>query len=175
MQFRLRFPAAHLGHWSSEYGYRVPDDRPKEIGLRARQRGYLTSAELGELAHWKSPRSAGRCARNSPAFVREVTRAALASREPRFKVEVLRLLDGVDWPTASTLLHFADAGRWPILDFRALWSLRAQVEPSQYCFELWDAYTSYMRKLSDRSGLDMRAVDRALWAYSKEYQKSRAG
>lgn len=29
----------------------------------------------------------------------------------------VRLLDEVDWPTASTILHFAGAREYPILDF----------------------------------------------------------
>ncbi len=36
---------------------------------------------------------------------------------------VLRFLDGVEWPTASTILHFCGARPYPILDYRALWSL----------------------------------------------------
>lgn len=75
------------------------------------------------IAEWKTARSRSHCRKNDDGYVKEVTRAALSSNNERFKIEVLRLLDGVEWPTASVILHFCDRGRYPILDVRALWSL----------------------------------------------------
>lgn len=79
------------------------------------------------------------------------------------------LLDGVSWPVASVLLHFGSCDRYPILDFRALWSLRIKV-PKQYDFGFWWAYTLYCRSLADEHNVSMRTLDRALWQYSKEKQ-----
>jgi hypothetical protein len=98
-----------------------------------------------------------------------VTRQALTSKEPRFKIEVLRLLDGVDWATASVVLHFCDRERWPILDVRAFWSL-GQAVPPYITYPVWDAYTACTRALADRHGVSMRTLDRALWGYSKAHQ-----
>jgi hypothetical protein len=88
-----------------------------------------------------------------------VTRTALATPDDRLRIEVLRLLRGVDWPTASVILHFAHTDRYPILDFRALWSLGAD-DPPAYGYELWAAYTMACRRLADQCRVSMRTLDR---------------
>ena len=82
-------------------------------------------------------------------------------------MELLRLLHGVDWPTASTILHFCDRRAYPILDYRALWSL-GYARPPHYTMPFWLGYVGYVRDLVRRSGQPMRTVDRALWQYSRE-------
>jgi len=106
---------------------------------------------------------------NDEDFVRAVTEASLRSKNEEFKIRVLGVLRGVAWPTASVLLHWCDRGQYPILDYRALWSLSLEV-PSQYDFPFWSRYCSYVRELAARTGLSMRVLDRALWQYSKEKQ-----
>lgn len=78
----------------------------------------------------------------------------------------------MDWPTASVVLHFCDGGAWPILDFRALWSLR-QPDGVRYDFAYWARYADATRALAAEAGVTMRALDRALWAYSKAKQRAR--
>ena len=92
--------------------------------------------QLRVLARWKTPRSAPRIARNEPELVREATRAALSTRSERLRIEVLMLLEGVSWPTASVILHFAHEEPYPILDTRALWSVGLRAAPP-YRFEVW--------------------------------------
>jgi hypothetical protein len=82
---------------------------------------------------------------------------------------VLRSLAGVEWPTASVILHFCDRRPYPILDYRALWSLGYR-KPPAYTFAFWMAYTRFTRELSQATGHSMRTVDKALWQYSKEHQ-----
>jgi hypothetical protein len=101
--------------------------------------------------------------------VRDATALALQSSDDRVKIGVLRLLNGVDWPTASVILHFCDVLPFPILDYRALWSPGYEAPPP-YTFDFWQAYTAYTRELARSAGLSMREVDRALWQYSKENQ-----
>lgn len=169
--FKLRFPAKDIPYWADRYDYRQSDVDPAHIGRDAQRAGVLSRDQFLALARWKSPRTQPRCARNSPAFIAEVTSAALRSTDPRFKAEVLTLLDGVDWATASVILHFCDRDRWPIIDYRAFWSLGQKSPAGRYCFALWDEYCRYTRQLADRIQLDMRTVDRALWAYSKVKQR----
>ena len=83
---------------------------------------------------------------------------------------MLTLLDGVRWPTASVVLHFFHKDRYPIVDFRAPWSMSMDV-PNQYSFDFWWKYAGYCRVMADRAHLDMRQLDQALWQYSKENQK----
>lgn len=104
--------------------------------------------------------------------MRVLTGAALATRDDALKMDLLRLLDGVDWPTASTLLHFCDRRPFPILDYRALWSL-GFVRPPRYTMAFWLGYVAFLRELCRVSRQPMRVVDRALWQYSKARQRQR--
>jgi hypothetical protein len=79
----------------------------------------------------------------------------------------LRALRGVDWPTASVLLHLAYPERWPILDERALHALGVRV-PSAYSFRLWMEYVEAYRQLIEEADVDGRTFDRALWQWSKD-------
>jgi hypothetical protein len=86
---------------------------------------------------------------------------------------VLTLLQGVEWPTASVLLHFGHRDLYPILDYRALWSLQVEPPKAGYDFEFWREYTKSCRELARQAELDMRTLDRALWQYSRENQGTR--
>ena len=149
----------------------MDDDVPTAIGAVARKRGYLDRYEFLEIARWKSPRTQPRCAENGEAFVEEVTRIAFSTPNEQVAIQVLTILRGVSWPTASVVLHFCSPRPYPILDFRALWSLSVPVSDAEYDFALWSAYVKATRTLADKHGLDMRTLDRALWAYSKVNQR----
>ena len=170
--FKLKVPAKAIQLWAERYGEHYDDREVEAIGKAARVAGYLTGDQFRRIAKWKTPRSQPQCLQNSEAYVRQVTRSALDATEPRFKIEVLRLLDGVDWPTASVMLHFCDAERWPIIDYRAFWSLGQPTPAGSYSFALWDEYTTFARRLADELEVNMRTLDRALWAYSKANQRS---
>ncbi len=91
--------------------------------------------------------------------------------EERAKIEVLTLLDGVLWPSASVILHLFYEKLYPILDFRALYSVGLEV-PKQYSFSFWWPYVQFCREVAQRNSVNMRILDRALWKYSKENQKA---
>jgi len=167
--FRLRFPLSEVSHWAKSYSYPGEDKIADELSPRARARGYLTRAEFLALCRWKTPRSQPRCAMNTSAQVREATQIALATEDERAKMYILRSLAGVQWPTASVILHFCDKRPYPILDYRALWSL-GFAKPPAYTFEVWWAYTGFVRQLAHSTGHDMRTIDRALWQFSKTRQ-----
>ncbi len=170
MRFKLRFLPHRIGDWADKYGQDMDDAVPYRVGAAAKQRGYVEYQEFLEVARWKSPRTQPLCASNSPEYVREVTATALASSSERLAIEVLTLLRGVSWPTASVFLHFCSPRPYPILDFRALWSLSCDADPADYDFPLWQAYVEHTRALAKVAGVSMRDLDRALWAYSKRHQ-----
>ena len=168
--FRLRFPENQIPHWAARYEYAVEAELLAGPVASARARGFVLKPEFLQIARWKSPRSSSRCAKNEPGFVEELTRLALApATSPRLRIECLTLLSGVNWPTASVILHFCHREVYPILDFRALWSLKCAV-PSTYGYQFWADYVAFARGLCDKVGHDIRTVDRALWQYSKERQ-----
>jgi hypothetical protein len=169
--FKLRFPHSRIHRWAQSYSY-ADETEIVAWSARARTRGYLTRPEFLELCRWKTPRSQQLCAMNTPTRVREATHIALATNDERAKMYVLRTLTGVGWPTASVILHFCDKRPYPILDYRALWSLGFACAPV-YTFEFWSSYTNFIRRLARSAGHDMRTVDRALWAFSKARQGRR--
>jgi hypothetical protein len=167
--FDLRFPEADIEKWAGRYEYPKEYETETVIAPPAKARGYLKYDEFIAICHWKTPRSAPRCASNAPELVEEVTRTALAARHENLKLGALMVLAGVQWPTASVILHFCDRGKYPILDYRALWSLGYK-KPPTYTFPFWAAYCVFTRELANRVGVSMRVLDRALWQYSKEKQ-----
>ena len=157
--------------------YACPREETELLDLRGAvaAAGRLTIEQLRLLARWKSPRSAGRIGYNADSFVQEITAFALKVTDERARIEALTLLNGVLWPTASVILHIFHADRYPILDYRALYSVSTDV-PTQYSFEFWWKYVVFCRTVAEEAKVSMRVLDRALWQYSKinQLKKSEA-
>ena len=166
---KLRFPESDMPYWAGRYAYTGKEAKLEGLRNTVRMAGHLTKPQLQLLATWKSPRSAPHIGGNSPRYVREVTSFALSAQDERARIEALTVLDGVHWPTATVVLHFFHADRYPILDFRALWSVRREV-PAQYTFNVWQPYVEFCRLLARRNSVSMRELDKALWQFSKEKQ-----
>jgi hypothetical protein len=167
--FTLRFPKSKLEHWAARYPA-AEDDAILALAAPARKRGYLTKREFIALGDWKTPRSRPHRLKNSEELIREATRTAFAAKSEELKIGILRLLEGVEWPTASVILHLCDRGDYPILDWRAYWSAGMSKPLPPYTFERWMGYTLFTRGLARSTGCSMREVDRALWQYSKEHE-----
>ena len=169
---RLRIPQNQIEDYAAKYSY--PKEETEMIGMRetVETAGHLTKTQLQLLAKWKSPRSAGRIENNTEGYIREITSFALSTSDERARIEALTLLDGVLWPTASVVLHLFHDQKYPILDYRALWSVSTEV-PTQYSFQLWGEYVHFCRTVATKSGVSMRVLDRALWQYSKLHQPKR--
>lgn len=171
--YKLRFSKSQLAKYILKYNvnHKEKDAALCSLITGIQSRGYMTKDELRVVADWKSPRSKPHIEKNSEDFIGAISSFALSSADERARISALTLLDGVQWPTASVLLHFFHQGSYPILDFRALWSLSME-EPSQYNFTFWWSYTKFCRSLAKEANLDMRSLDQALWQYSKDHQRS---
>lgn len=169
-QFKIQFTKQQLNRLAKSYDY--PNDKviEKTIGPRAKKRGFFLKEEFQELCKWKTPRSKSRVKKNPPTLIEETTRIALSTSSEELRIGVLTLLRGVSYPTASVVLHFAHRSRYPILDYRALWSVGIDPIPADYTFDFWWEYTKYCRKAAREWKCSMRTLDRALWQYSKENQ-----
>jgi hypothetical protein len=168
----LKIQPKEIKSISLRYQYTTNENELIELKSEILKRRYLTKNELHQVAYWKSPRSSGHVKNNSEGFVNEITRFAFTTPDERARIESLTLLDGVSWPSASVILHLFHNDQYPILDFRALWSVSIDV-PLQYNFDFWGRYVEYCRKISRDLKIDMRSLDRALWQYSKENQKNK--
>lgn len=109
------------------------------------------------------------CHLEKPSLEIKTISFAKERREKR-RIEFLTLLEGVKYSVASILLHFAFPDEYPILDFRAVWSLGME-KPSSYSYDFWCNFVQVMRRASENYGVSIRDLDKALWAYSKENQK----
>jgi len=172
--FTLRFDRNKIHYWATQYDY--PGDAEVEKEARKnKKRGYLTRDEFLKLCKWKTPRSGPLCLRNPDEFIRETTRIALSSNREEIRIGVLMVLNGVSWPTASVILHFWHKDPYPILDFRALWSIGLDELPNSYTFDFWWEYTGFCRRLAEESNVSMRILDRALWQFSAKNQQKEIG
>ena len=147
---KLRCRTSQLKKWAQRYEYVSDEGELSDLKADIDARGYLTKADLRTITRWKSPRSAGHMEKNSDDYIREISRVAFTAEFERIRIEVLTLLDGVRWPTASVVLHFFHRAPYPIVDFRALWSVSMDV-PKQYSFEFWWQYVEYCRSVASRS------------------------
>lgn len=155
--------------WAARFGDDGNGQDLARIRLRVLTHGHLARTDFLKICAWKSARTQRRCRANSAHRIETLTRAAFATSDEALKMNLLRLLDGVQWPTASTILHLCDSCPYPILDTRAVWSL-GFAKPPSYTMEFWLAYVAFTRDLALRLDLPIRTVDKALWQYSKERQ-----
>ena len=171
MNYTLKFDLNQIPDYAHQYLQKEKDNDAAVLSYKDEicKRGYLTKADLQRVAYWKSPRSAGHVCNNADDYVKKVSHIVFHTENERLRIESLTLLDGVSWPTASAIMHLYHADHYPILDFRALWSL-SLAPPSQYNFCFWWHYTEICRSLAQKGNTDMRTLDRALWQYSKEQQ-----
>jgi hypothetical protein len=178
MEYVPRFDCGRIVELADRYTS-CQNDRDRKIesyieevvGPTVKQSGYYTKAHFLELCHWKTPRTQWRCVANDEEFVQEVTALALKTKIERLRIELLTLLDGVGWPTASVLLHFGHTEPYPILDFRALWSFRIAEPQGEYKFSFWWDYIKSCRRVAKKCGVEMRTLDRALWQFSADHQR----
>ena len=168
--FSLQFNKSSLQELAKKYPVEYDTEMERIIAPGARKRGYFLKTEFVKLCRWKTPRSKPLVERNPDDYIESVTHTALSTPSERLRVEVLTLLDGVSWPTASVVLHFCHAEPYPILDVRTLWSLGVDGNTVQYDFDFWYEYTQFCRNLARDVGVTMRKLDRALWQFSKENQ-----
>ncbi|HTD43435.1 MAG TPA: hypothetical protein VK687_04605 [Bryobacteraceae bacterium] len=172
-KLELRFAPDLIDHWESRYTLRQGDDSEiKEAVDRSLSAGYCNKPDFVAICRWKSHRIISHCQKNPEDFVQTVTKAALSSTNERFRIYAPTLLQGVGWRVSSVLLHFASPAPYPIIDFRALWSLGYNItENDDYDFSFWWSYADFCRKAAIKYGVSMRKLDRALWQYSDENQK----
>jgi hypothetical protein len=168
-EFVLQFPVEHVSDFASRYEY-ATDEEVLAIGKAARERGYYLFDEFVNVCRWKTTRSSTYVARNRQDEVETATRVALSDgSSERQRIKALRSLHGVEWPTASVLLHLAYPERYPgILDQRTLQALGI-FPPPGYSFSFWDAYRRACIQLAEEADVDGRTFDRGLWQSSKEH------
>jgi hypothetical protein len=138
----------------------------------ARQQGFLTKSLFVRLARWKSVRQTPNYESNDEAAVRAATaRAFKAKDDARTALSALMQLRGVALRTASAILHWMHPDLYPILDFRVVGAL-GKPEPSSYeDIDFYLTIAQEVKALAQHHALDLRTIDRALWAWQKSQSR----
>ena len=170
--FTLRFNLNKVKYWASRYDLKAIELESELIKgpvKKIRQAGFLNKEQLRNIGIWKgTPRIEHHLVRNTEQDIEEITKIALSTESEYVRIGVLTLLHGIGLPVASAILHLCHKDKYPILDFRALWSLG--IKETTLKIQDWDDYTTASRDIAKKAGVDMRTLDRALWQYSKENQ-----
>ena len=171
MQINKKNIIKYFGKYNKRYENTRGEAVEKEIKRVLKKRRYLNKNDFIKICLWKSkrPKRHYEGEENDNLTVKEVTRFSFATKSDKARIESLMILKGVSWPVASTILHFAFPNKYPILDFRVLWSLGGRV-PQTYSFGFWRRYCNRICSISKRLNLPIRTIDKALWEYSKENQ-----
>ena len=133
---------------------------------------YLDKQKFVRIGLWKSKRPKKKYESNNETLIKEITKFSFNTLNEEARIKSIMILNGVSYPVASTILHFAFPNKYPIMDFRALWSLGWD-QPKSYNFDFWQKYCEKIRQISKDVSEDIRTVDKALWQYSKENQKNK--
>ena len=173
---KLLFPKSDIQYLADRYDeYWKNQNNPSRVDKsiikripKVQQQCYLSKCDLKTVVDWKSPRVRPHIIKNENDYIKDITSFSFSATNERAKIEVLTCLDGVSYRMASVILHFFHKDQYPILDFRALWSIG--IRKGNYSFSLWWNYVLFCRDAAKQNKIDMRTLDKALWQYSQENQ-----
>lgn len=171
---KLNLTKKNIEEYANRYDYQYAKNNEEEAELEVKKwlekNRYLNKDNFIKLCLWKSRRPKKQYEKNSEEMIKEITRFSLSAKSEEVKIKILMCLQGVSFPVASTILHFAYPNKYTIMDFRAIWSLEWK-QPKNYTFEFWEKYYKEIWNIAKKFNVSVRTVDKALWQYSKENQK----
>ena len=161
---------------------RDEDPGTRELIRRLRhvkRTGEFSRAEFLEMCRWKSPRAMPHYTKNRAARIRQVSRAALATRSERRRIELLTSLRGVSMPVGSAILTLIDPRGYGVLDIR-VWQLLFALgvvawKPGGRGFTArdWLHYLTRLRQHARRLRVSVRAVEYTLFRCHRRLQTGR--
>jgi hypothetical protein len=161
------FVAQNLQRYADTQG--VLPERLDEFGETYREQGYLTRAQLYDVAYESSTRSAYHVETNPEDRCREVTANVLAVDGDFSKVQLLTGLSGFKAPTASCVLAALDPDRHAVVDTRVWASLErtGHLEGRKESFDAADyvAMIEPIREIAAKTGYTCADVGYALFAH----------
>jgi hypothetical protein len=144
-------------------------------GVRAR--GAFTRGEFVRMCRWKSPRARHLWTSNAAGRIRAVSRAVLATRSERRRMELLTSLRGVGVPIASAILTLIDPRRYGVLDIRAwqllfaLRSVAANRRGQGFTIPQWEQYLGALREHARRLNVTVRTIEYTLFVSHRGLQR----
>ena len=181
IEFKLQPEEAALQSLADEYWRKSSeDDRLEEraaFGAGAAIRDGDRSVEtLVKIVHWKSPRIVHHVRENTPDAIRTALDIAVSHTSTEEALIALQELRGVGIPVASAILTAVHPERYTVIDFRALESLGYFPQDASFYLEYLNFCRHLAEKMEAQSELPaptrLRALDRALWRWSKKREES---
>ena len=173
----LHISRQFVERWAEEYNKRVYRWTHVEREIREWLATRLEPKYLNKRAFlltcwWKTGQMPNYVRSNPFRLVMRATHlASEVESNDRLKLRILLLLDGVDVPIASTILHFLQPDRFPLFDAHVRSSLkkagkwhRSVDDESE---DAWLEYVNIMRELAGNLGVGLRELDKALWIYDR--------
>lgn len=181
--FQLQPAEADLQNLAEEYWQQAGEKEQQlekaafEAGEAIRNGDY-TLANLEAIVRWKSERVVQYLIANSTEKIRRVLSIAASPDSTTCDaVKTLLELQGVDIPVASAILAAIFPERYTVLDYRSLEALGH----ARHDVHFYEEYLAFCKRLAEseivkpQSDLPaptpLRALDRALWEWSKVHLK----
>ncbi|GAA2000584.1 hypothetical protein [Brevibacterium samyangense] len=142
----------------------------EEDGPRNRKREYVKKKAFLRAGEWKSVATLRALTAVSAEDIEFMTAMALWKKTPdRYRLRILRTLDGVTVPMASALLAGVRPQRFPIMDARAvgvLFEADFVLTRNPAAIDYME-YTRVMRNLAEFCSCSLRDLYRALYAFDR--------
>ncbi len=162
----------------------ILEEHPETVALMRRLRhvkraGSFSREEFLAMCAWKSPRARHHYERNRAPAIARVSRAALAARNERLRMQLLTGLSGVSVPMASAIFTLIDPARYGVLDIRAwqllfrIRSVRSNRRGRGFTIAQWEQYLIELRRHAHALGVPVRAVEYTLFASHRRLQRGR--
>lgn len=181
--FQLQPAETDLQHLAEEY-WQKADEKEQQLEKAAFEAGEAIRngdynlANIEAIVRWKSERVVQFLIANSTEKIRRVLAiAASPASSTGDAVKALLELQGVDIPVASAILAAIFPERYTVLDFRSLEALGH----ARHDVHFYEEYLAFCKHLAEsdivkpQSDLPaptpLRALDRALWEWSKSHLK----
>lgn len=137
--------------------------------------GYLDREAFLDIAEWAKTRNRSRWDANDELRVRTASAAAFAADEDDAAIAALCRLRGIGRPAATALLHWMRPDRFPALEARVVHALGEALPTGADEIEHYGRIAQRLRTIARDHGVDLRTLERALWAWHKEQETAAAG
>ncbi|MEK7081230.1 MAG: hypothetical protein AAB902_02490 [Patescibacteria group bacterium] len=152
--------------------YFLEDYLFKEISNNFKKNHYLTNEEFFAIIIWKRNASKTKILsgiKKSDETVKKITENLYKEKDRERKICILTKIDGIGIAIASAILTVCYPGEFTIADYRASASLKSlgyevKGDPTTKIPVYFD-YLDKCKKLTKKSDLSLRDLDRCLWGY----------
>ena len=160
--------AAKYDESITEAGRALESDLAARVA-EARQAGSLDRKLFLDLASWRNPRPRKWQESNFAQDIHAATGRAFRAGAASEAIPALTELSGVGLRSATGILHWMCPDHFPALDARGVRSLGLKAPKSWEDIAFYEGFMERVRRIQRDLGVDIRTIDRALWAWDKSH------